>query len=110
MINNDSSLVEVEALVADAPSNTKILATLSGGGANFLLLKETCMRRIAFGALCALMTNPLIAELGDGWGHYAGNERALQYSSATQINISNVSSLKEAWRFRTGEMGEGSAS
>ena len=52
----------------------------------------------------------IIADEGDGWGHYGGNEKALQYSSADQVNVSNVSSLKEAWRFRTGEMGEGAAS
>ena len=48
------------------------------------------------------------AEVGDGWGYYGGNEKGAQYSSADQINLKNVTKLKEAWRFRTGEMSQGS--
>lgn len=42
-----------------------------------------------------------------GWSHYGGSEKGAQHSSANQINISNVSTLREAWRFRTGELSEG---
>lgn len=55
-----------------------------------------------------LLVNLCLAEVGDGWGFYGGNEKGMQYSSADQINVRNVSQLKEAWRFRTGEMSAGS--
>ena len=44
------------------------------------------------------------------WSHYGGSEKGQQYSSADQINRSNVKNLKEAWRFQTGELGQGSKS
>lgn len=67
--------------------------------------------RIVTGAIAGLLlvVNQSFAEVGDGWGFYGGNEKGLQYSSADQINLQNVVKLKEAWRFRTGEMSEGSA-
>jgi len=45
-----------------------------------------------------------------GWSHYGGTEKGMQFSAADQINLSNVSKLKESWRYRTGEMSEGAAS
>lgn len=47
------------------------------------------------------------AEEGDGWGHYGGSQHGLQYSALQQITKSNVGELTEAWRYRTGELGEG---
>ena len=49
----------------------------------------------------------LAAGEGDGWGHYGGSQRGLQYSSLTQINKANVGRLTEVWRHRTGELGQG---
>lgn len=73
--------------------------------------EEIKMKGICFGALVGslLYTGQVYGEIGDGWGHYGGSEKGLQYSSARQINLSNVATLQEAWRFRTGELSEGSA-
>jgi quinoprotein glucose dehydrogenase len=70
------------------------------------------MKRLALTALSSVLAVVIpschsFAEVGDGWNHYGGSEKGLQYSSADQINLSNVNNLKEAWRFRTGELGEG---
>jgi quinoprotein glucose dehydrogenase len=43
----------------------------------------------------------------DKWTHYGGSQHGLQYSSLSQIRPENVKRLEEAWRFRTGELGEG---
>lgn len=43
----------------------------------------------------------------DDWTHYGGGQHGLQFSSLTQITPQNVDRLEEAWRFRTGELGEG---
>jgi|TARA_B100002003_G_C14157609_1_gene557884 quinoprotein glucose dehydrogenase len=61
-------------------------------------------------AATLLVTSQVSADVGDGWGHYGGSEKGLQYSSADQINLSNVANLRVVWQFRTGEMGEGSRS
>jgi quinoprotein glucose dehydrogenase len=42
-----------------------------------------------------------------GWEHYGGGLHGMQYSSLGQINTDNVHELEEAWRFRTGELGQG---
>ncbi|MFT6433610.1 MAG: quinoprotein glucose dehydrogenase [Candidatus Azotimanducaceae bacterium] len=42
------------------------------------------------------------------WPHYGGSEKGNQHSIADQITRDNVSNLKEVWRFRTGELGQGS--
>ena len=41
------------------------------------------------------------------WDHYGGGQHGMQYSSLSQISRDNVADLEEAWRFRTGELGEG---
>jgi quinoprotein glucose dehydrogenase len=41
------------------------------------------------------------------WDHYGGGLHGMQYSSLSQITAGNVHELKEAWRFRTGELGQG---
>jgi quinoprotein glucose dehydrogenase len=61
-----------------------------------------------FAAIAGFITGPAIA--GDGpqsvdWPAYNGSTTNTHYSSLTQINVGNVSKLKEAWRFDTGEMG-----
>jgi quinoprotein glucose dehydrogenase len=42
-----------------------------------------------------------------GWGHYGGGQHGMQYSNLSQITTGNVDQLEEAWRFRTGELGQG---
>ncbi len=51
-----------------------------------------------------LASNPMSAL---AWDHHGGSERGTQYSSLDQIDRENVSTLVEAWRYRTGEMSEG---
>lgn len=41
------------------------------------------------------------------WTHYGGSSFGRQYSGLAEINRDNVALLEEAWRFRTGELGEG---
>lgn len=43
----------------------------------------------------------------DGWSHYGGSQHGMQYSSLTRITPGNVTGLREVWRYRTGELGEG---
>ena len=42
-----------------------------------------------------------------GWDHYGGGLHGMQYSALAQITAGNVHQLEEAWRFRTGELGQG---
>lgn len=52
---------------------------------------------------------PTAAESDDhtAWVHYGGDQHGMQYSSLSQITADNVDELEEAWRFRTGELGQG---
>jgi quinoprotein glucose dehydrogenase len=70
------------------------------------------MRTALAAAIIALFltgANGAIAEEGDnsGWDHYGGSQHGTQYSGLSQINTKNVHALEEAWRFRTGELGQG---
>ncbi|MBX2814441.1 MAG: PQQ-binding-like beta-propeller repeat protein [Saprospiraceae bacterium] len=40
---------------------------------------------------------------GSDWNHYLGTQASTQYSSLTEINRSNVSKLKLAWTYVTGD-------
>jgi quinoprotein glucose dehydrogenase len=63
---------------------------------------------LSFAALLAGMgVAPARAEDGSHWTHYGGGLHGMQYSSLAQINAGNVNDLEEAWRFRTGELGQG---
>src|ERR1700729_3233289 len=44
------------------------------------------------------------------WGYYGGDALGQHYSSLAQIDRSNVTRLKVAWTYRTGELGAGFAS
>ncbi|HEY5337324.1 MAG TPA: pyrroloquinoline quinone-dependent dehydrogenase [Rhizomicrobium sp.] len=44
------------------------------------------------------------AKAGTGWGYYGGDEGGQRFSSASQITPANVTSLKQAWSFSTGDM------
>ena len=70
------------------------------------------MRRALAGLLVALfLAGPGGAvaqeDAASSWNHYGGGLHGMQYSKLAQINRDNVHTLKEAWRFRTGELGEG---
>ena len=64
------------------------------------------MRRIGILILAAVSTSVHSApELG--WPAYGGDPGGSRYSSLAQITAKNVSDLKVAWTFRTGELGQG---
>ena len=44
-----------------------------------------------------------------GWEVYGGDPGGMRYSPLDQIDRSNVARLEVAWRYRTGELGEGFA-
>lgn len=48
------------------------------------------------------------AQQFDGWTHYGGGQHGMQYSSLHQITRENITTLVEAWRVRTGELGQDS--
>lgn len=56
---------------------------------------------------CTAQVTPPIK---DTWQHYGGDAEGTRYSSLTQINRTNVGELVQAWAYRTGELGEASAS
>lgn len=61
-----------------------------------------------FASLVALgAVSLVIAGNNDEWTHYGGSQHGQQYSSLTLITPENVDHLVEAWRFRTGELGQG---
>ena len=53
------------------------------------------------GALAGL---PPRAEAGEGWLHYGGDAGGTRHSAAAEITPENVSALREAWTYRTGDM------
>src|SRR5579871_1827663 len=63
-------------------------------------------------ALAALLLPALAAAQSRGvsdWGFYGGDGFGRRFSSLDQINRGNVASLKPAWQYRTGELGQGFA-
>ena len=65
------------------------------------------MRKIIVSLLaCAVVTGVLAAPAGDtDWAAYGGDAGGTRYSALTEINRSTVGALREAWVFRTGELG-----
>lgn len=61
----------------------------------------------AVSGILIMLGSAAAAQPADGWSHYGGSQHGLQYSPLSQINEGNVADLEEAWRFRTGEMGQG---
>lgn len=49
----------------------------------------------------------LAAPADSGWPAYGGDAGGTRYSSLNEITRANVSGLKVAWTFRTGELGQG---
>ena len=67
------------------------------------------MRRIWALMLAATVSTSVncTPEQADGWPAYGGDPGGTRYSSLAQITPKNVSELKVAWTFRTGELGQG---
>jgi quinoprotein glucose dehydrogenase len=62
---------------------------------------------------CALLTwaaipSPTDTSSDDSWPFYGHDAGGMRYSRLTQINRTNVSQLKLAWTFHTGDISEGS--
>ena len=53
---------------------------------------------LVFAALCAQ---------GQDWGHYGGDAGGTRYSPLKQIHRGNVTSLKPAWTYHTGDISDG---
>jgi quinoprotein glucose dehydrogenase len=66
---------------------------------------RACLSLIVLAAVHVL--GVVYAGANDEWTHYGGSQHGLQYSSLSQITPENVDQLVEAWRFRTGELGQG---
>ncbi|MEL1264834.1 pyrroloquinoline quinone-dependent dehydrogenase [Pseudoxanthomonas putridarboris] len=62
---------------------------------------------VACGAALAMGTGGLYAAAPDDWSSYAGAPGGGQHSPLVQITPGNVSRLRIAWSFRTGELGAG---
>lgn len=55
----------------------------------------------------AMAALPALGQPTAGWSHYGGNAGGTRYSPLQQITPANVSRLKVAWIFQTGETGKG---
>ena len=62
----------------------------------------------ALALVCSMSASE--ARAVSGWEVYGGDPGGRRYSAEGQIDRSNVARLEVAWRYRTGELGEGSAS
>jgi quinoprotein glucose dehydrogenase len=47
------------------------------------------------------------AGVGDDWAYYGHDAGGMRYSPLKQINVSNVSKLKVAWTYHTGDISDG---
>lgn len=72
--------------------------SLSKGIALFVLLA-------GFTAGCTSNTDS--ADLNRTWAFYKGDETSSSYSPLNEINVSNVSQLKNAWTFQMSDLGQG---
>lgn len=68
-------------------------------------LRTTLLATILALTACAPQVPTAIAPAPDtGWAHYGGDAGGQRYSPAAQITPANVSRLKVAWTYSTGEM------
>ena len=54
--------------------------------------------------LLTIISLPALCQEYKNWSAYGGDAGGTRYSALTQINESNVHSLKPVWIFRTGEL------
>lgn len=59
---------------------------------------------LAWGALLAPEGRAAADDDGKGWGYFGGTAGGTRYSTARQIDRSNVKDLAVAWRYSTGEV------
>ena len=69
--------------------------------------KPTLLFLIAFA--CGIFSSPLLGQTvsDTNWPYYGGGAGGMRYSPLTQINPGNVSKLKVAWLFHTGDVSDG---
>ena len=101
-------LVLASSVVAFAPSGDRPLRR-AAMGAGALLLTVTVVlvllweRPVAPRASAAAAAGPADTD----WTAFGGTNAGTRFSVATQITPGNIGSLREAWRFRTGDLPEG---
>ncbi len=66
------------------------------------------MRSLAFAGLLVALLAQSAKNASIDWPYYGGDAGGSRYSSASEINRSNVSKLSVAWTFRTGDVSDGS--
>lgn len=82
-----------------------VLTVISGG-----IIASGSLPGVLFGANELQMNGHAAAhggeygEIAAGWAHYGGDEGGSRYSNAEQITRENVRSLKQAWRYETGDL------
>jgi quinoprotein glucose dehydrogenase len=56
---------------------------------------------------CFIVSASLLGQTNATWPYYGGDAGGMRYSLLTQINPRNVSKLKVAWMFHTGDVSDG---
>jgi quinoprotein glucose dehydrogenase len=66
---------------------------------------KTCLSLVLHVLLCSWVASPVAAQQPFAeWRFYGGDSGGTRYSSLTQINRTNVGSLRRAWTYHTGEL------
>lgn len=65
------------------------------------------LRMVALAVACLPVSRIILAQTNQDWPVYGGNTSGQRYSPLTQINRSNVTRLRVAWTFDTGEAAAG---
>ncbi len=77
------------------------------GSVLHLVVSFSVLRRSGFLALLALTFSTTLWLQAREWRHYGGDAGGTKYSALRQINRENVSQLKPAWTFDTGDFSDG---
>ena len=56
----------------------------------------------------AVALTALVTQAQTQWQHYGADQSGTRYSAAAQVNRENVSRLRVAWTYRTGDVSDGS--
>src|SRR4030095_9621767 len=66
---------------------------------------KTCLSLVLHVLLCSWVASPVAGQQPFAeWRFYGGDSGGTRYSSLTQINRTNVGSLRRAWTYHTGEL------
>ena len=71
-------------------------------------LRYLALTVISWGALHSLWIADAQISVDSDWANYGNDPGGMRYSTLTQINRDNVSKLKVAWTFHTGDISDGS--